>query len=216
MITKKNSAFALLTITTLAQANFFEDMDAHFKQIWNNFEQDISTATKNGSLSINSAYNTDKNAVIVTIAVPGLTEKDINFTLEDNKMVLDAKTDGRESLVVITEKSILVEQTEYDELTSKKNGTVHTVITGHNRVVNSLPRKVLLHEAQAEYENGVLTITLPSSAKKMAIPVTYKGDKAPPATVAKEAPVTTEPKQEPKKIVIKSKKKHHVATEDTK
>lgn len=208
-MTTKINVLVLVLISTTAQANFFKEFDNHFKHVWQNFEQDIQSATKSGSLSINSSYDADNNAVIVKVTIPGLTEKDINFNLEDHKLVLDAKHEGRESLVVITDRSILVEQTEYDEYTNKK-GKVITINTGHNHVMNSLPRTVLLHEASAEYENNTLTITLPSSAKKMAIPVTYKGNTQ--VTVNTETVAPVEEKKEKKQIIVKSKKKQTGAT----
>lgn len=215
----KKSAVLAAVITTQAAASFFADMDEHFKKMEQHFnevftvhEQSMQAATKKSALNIASTFDADQNAVIVTIAIPHLTEKDIAFDMEDHAMVLRAKTDGYESVIALTDRSILVEQTEIEELTNK-NGKQYTFVTGHNRMSQSLPKSVVLHEATAEYENGVLTLTLPSAAKKMAIPVVYKGK------TEAAAPKKSKKKRESKKIIVTSTKKdihNGVTHEETK
>lgn len=216
MVTKKTLFIGVLAIATAPiYANFFADIDSHFKQMWHNLntlENEISSATKNSALSVNSSYDSEKNAVIIKIKIPGLTEKDVAFDVQDNQMTLKAKSDTHESLIVITEQSILVEQTEYEELTNKA-GKAYTFITGHNRVVNSLPHGVVLQEAQAEYENGVLTITIPSNSKKMVVPITHKRS---PAVAQPEAQEPAAIEKKKKTIVINSKKKQKEVEQDIK
>ena len=91
----------------------------------------------------------DQNGIRVMVELPGMRPEDVQVDLENN--VLTISGEKRE------------ERTEGDE----KNQTWHLSERRYGRFSRSfvLPRDVEQEQIQASFENGVLSLTIPKSAK---------------------------------------------------
>ena len=100
-------------------------------------------------------YEKDDN-VVVEVAVAGINPRDIAITIENNILSIEGYSDKRSE----------VDETNYYRR-EVRSGSFH-------RVVN-LPTSVAGQNAKAEYDKGILTITLPkkeeAKMQKIAIDV---------------------------------------------
>ncbi len=95
------------------------------------------------------------DSVIVHLDIPGVKKEDIDLKVTEMRMKVTAKLDeehmGRSSYV-----------THYD----RKSGFIKRTVR--------FPRKVLPKEAEAKYENGVLTVEVPKLDKTEGFKVDIK------------------------------------------
>ena len=107
-----------------------------------------------GSLALN--VSEDENNVIVEASVPGIAEDDIDVRIEGDMLTISGESSQRVEQEGEERQWHLVEQ-RY----------------GHFQRSVRLPVEVKSDKAQADLENGVLTITLPKSepspVKKIAV-----------------------------------------------
>lgn len=100
--------------------------------------------------------------VVIKVKAPGFKEENIDITIEDGSVVITGK----------------MEEEETEEDKKKKYYRKEFKSQSFTRKVD-LPVRVKADVANAEYDNGVLTLTLPKAeeAKPKAIKVTPKKSK---------------------------------------
>ena len=103
-------------------------------------------------------YETD-DSVVVKAQVPGISEDDVNVTIEDNILTISAE---REKTKEEKDKKTVVYK-------SSRQMSFHYSTT--------LPRKVKADSAEAEVENGVVTITIPKTEEEKPKKITVKRSK---------------------------------------
>jgi len=98
-----------------------------------------------------------KDEVIVEMAVPGIDPKDLEVKVEDNRLTVKGEIKAEEKR---EERDYLLQERRY--------GRFYRTVT--------LPEHVKGGEAQAEFENGVLKLTIPKreEAKPTTVKVTAK------------------------------------------
>lgn len=114
---------------------------------FNNFEKDLP-ANMIHAPSLNMYQN--KNNLLVDIAMPGIDPKNVSIEIDDSN--------------VMTIKGSSKKQTEVDD----KNYYRKEIRTGTFFRRIPLPHTVVGEKATAEYEDGVLTITVPMATQKKA------------------------------------------------
>jgi HSP20 family protein len=93
--------------------------------------------------------------ILVTAAVPGIKPDDLKIAVTGNTLEISAQTSGE---------------------TERKDATYHLRerhVTSFSRAV-SLPKEVVADKAKAEFENGVLTLTLPKVESQQRRSITIK------------------------------------------
>ncbi|MCU0650442.1 MAG: Hsp20/alpha crystallin family protein [Gemmatimonadaceae bacterium] len=87
-------------------------------------------------------------AMVVTAELPGMTEKDVNVTLENNILTISG------------------EKKEESRKEGDDGGTFHVFERYYGAFTRAftLPRTVEAEKIRAEFRAGVLTVTLPKSA----------------------------------------------------
>lgn len=90
-----------------------------------------------------------EDGVVVTASVPGFKPEDIDVTIEDNVLTINAKTESDEETA---EERFIVRE--------RRSGAFHRSIR--------LPESVNADEAATTYEHGVLTVSLPKAEEKKA------------------------------------------------
>ena len=90
-----------------------------------------------------------EDGVVVTASVPGFKPEDIDVTIEDNVLTINAKTESDEET---TDERFIVRE--------RRSGAFHRSIR--------LPESVNADEAATTYEHGVLTVSLPKAEEKKA------------------------------------------------
>jgi HSP20 family protein len=127
-----------------------EAMDQLFDE---SFLRPFGTPSQSTGPAIDLA-ETDKE-ILVTAAVPGLKPEDLKVALTANSLELSAKTSSE---------------------TERKDATYHLRerrMASFSRTV-SLPKEVEPDKAKAEFENGVLTLTLPKVESQQRKSITIK------------------------------------------
>lgn len=130
----------------------FHQMERMFDRM--NSLMDITGWRSAGSLALNMSE--DENSIVVEAAVPGIAEDDIDVRIEGNMLTISGESSQR------------VERGDEER-------QWHLVEQRYGRFQRSvrLPVEVKSDKAQADLENGILTITLPKSepspVKKIAV-----------------------------------------------
>jgi HSP20 family protein len=123
------------------------------------FDESFLRPQATGARSIVPAIDlaeTDKE-LVVTAAVPGLKPDDLKITVTGNTLEISAQTTSEQE---------------------RKDATYHLrerSMTSFSRAV-ALPKEVVADKAKAEFENGVVTLTLPKveSAQRRSITIKPK------------------------------------------
>jgi len=100
----------------------------------------------------------EEDKVVVKLKAPGFDDKNVNITVEDNTVTITGSAETKEE----------------EEDKAKKYYKKEITQRSFTRTV-SLPSKVLVDKANAEFKNGILQLTLPkaeeSKPKKVEIKV---------------------------------------------
>lgn len=124
----------------------FEDMISTFREKQGDFEKAMSEYTASaGKLSMD-VIETD-TTVIVIADIPGVKKEDIIIDLTEDSLEVTAKFKEESEF---EGKSFIKKERKYGEV---------------KRTVN-LPQLFKIDEANAKFDNGVLTVTIPKEEKK--------------------------------------------------
>ncbi|MDQ6779983.1 MAG: Hsp20/alpha crystallin family protein [Candidatus Eremiobacteraeota bacterium] len=93
---------------------------------------------------------------VVEFAVPGLKKDDINIEVDDNRLTLSAKRQEEKT----------EENTRYHYRELRRGGFSRSI---------SFPQEIDGDNVSAEYENGILRVTLPPTKRAQAKKVQIKG-----------------------------------------
>jgi HSP20 family protein len=131
-----------------------EAMDRLFNDA---FTRPLSTMREGGSTGSSPAidmYQTD-NEVVVKAALPGIKPEEVQISVNDDILTIRGET-------------------KHDE--EQKNQSWHIRERGWGAFERSvtLPSGVVADRANADFENGILTITLPKSEKAKPKTITIK------------------------------------------
>ena len=131
-----------------AMEQFFEESGVQPATGW-------LTPVGKGRLAVDM-YETD-DAVVVKSAIPGIQAEDLNISVTGDTLTIQGETQIDEES---TEKNYLYRERRYGSFCRSLN----------------IPVSVVTNEAEAEFENGVLTLTLPKAeeVKTKAIKVEVK------------------------------------------
>ncbi|EKQ52709.1 MAG: molecular chaperone (small heat shock protein) [Methanobacterium sp. Maddingley MBC34] len=87
------------------------------------------------------------DSVIVNIVLPGIEKENINLKLTENKLKVKAKFDFEHKM-----------GGSYVTLSDRKSGYIRRTVR--------LPKKVIVEEAKAKFENGILKVEIPKQEKE--------------------------------------------------
>jgi HSP20 family protein len=93
------------------------------------------------------------DSVIVNIVLPGIKKEDINLKITENKLKVKAKFDFEHKM-----------SGSYVTLSDKKSGFIRRTVR--------LPKKVIVEEANAKFENGILKVEIPKQEKEEGTEIT--------------------------------------------
>ena len=124
--------------------NPFEEMEKMFEDFGPHFPKGFTPAL--------DIYQ-DKNSVIVETAIPGVDPEQINISIENDVLTIEGKSEQKSE----------VEEKEYYRK-EVRHGSFHRAV--------SLPAAVEGDNAKADYEDGILKITIPKAER--AKPKTIK------------------------------------------
>lgn len=132
-----------------------EAMDRLFEESFVRPQSDLLTPTEAGTLAVDM-YETE-DAVVVKSAIPGIKPEDIDISLTGDTLTIKGETKFEEE----------VEEENYVRREMRYGSFVRTL---------SIPTSVVVDKADAEFENGVLTLTLPKAeeVKPKAIQIKAK------------------------------------------
>jgi len=136
-----------MTMTNLARWEPFRDLISLREAMDHLFEESFVrpragwlTPRETRTLAVDM-YTTD-DAVVVKAAVPGVKPEDIDISLSGNTLTIKGETKAEEE---IKEENYIRRERHY--------GAFSRTLT--------LPTPVVADEAEAKFENGILTLTLP-------------------------------------------------------
>lgn len=95
------------------------------------------------------------DSIIVNIVLPGIKKEDLNLKLTENKLKVKAKFDFEHKM-----------GGAYVTLSDRKSGYLRRTVR--------LPKKVVVEEAEAKFENGILKVEIPKQEKEEGIEVTIE------------------------------------------
>ena len=106
----------------------------------------LPARTSGGALSMPLDLRETEDAFIVDVAVPGVRPEDLNVTLQDNVLTIDAET-------------------RQEQQTGEQQANYHRVERRYGRLSRalSLPTQVKADQVQARLENGILHLELPKA-----------------------------------------------------
>ena len=132
-----------------------EAMDRLFEESFVRPQSDLLTPTEAGTLAVDM-YETE-DAVVVKSAIPGIKPEDIDISLTGDTLTIKGETKFEEE----------VEEENYVRREMRYGSFVRTL---------SIPTSVVVDKADAEFEKGVLTLTLPKAeeVKPKAIQIKAK------------------------------------------
>ena len=132
-----------------------EAMGRLFEESFVRPQSDLLTPTEAGTLAVDM-YETE-DAVVVKSAIPGIKPEDIDISLTGDTLTIKGETKFEEE----------VEEENYVRREMRYGSFVRTL---------SIPTSVVVDKADAEFENGVLTLTLPKAeeVKPKAIQIKAK------------------------------------------
>ncbi len=117
-----------------------EVMDRFFNDPWFRWGQEESDGERLWRMPMD-AYITD-DAIVIQMAVPGIRPEDVNITLENNVLTISGELKPREE---------------------GRNYILRERPVGRFERVMSVSTPVDANKAEAAFENGVLTLTLPKA-----------------------------------------------------
>ncbi|GGL64624.1 Hsp20/alpha crystallin family protein [Halocalculus aciditolerans] len=129
----------------MARDPFFDDLQRTLDRLGSQFDRDLSSLGELGGVSVDVSETDD--AYEVTADLPGFDKDDIGVSVDDGVLRLSATHS---------------EETERDE---DEDVTYHRKERSRRSLVRDvrLPGPVDETEANATYQNGVLTVTLPKA-----------------------------------------------------
>lgn len=132
-----------------------DDMVKSIKEMQNDLERKISDYTENvpAKPTIDVMESDDK--IMVKTDLPGVNKEDINIELTEDRITISAKF----------EEELEVEDVNYIKKERKYGEAVRRV---------KLPAAVIVEEASAKFENGVLEVELPKVEVKKKFNVEIK------------------------------------------
>ncbi len=132
-----------------------DDMVKSIKEMQNDLERKISDYTENvpAKPTIDVMESDDK--IMVKTDLPGVNKEDINIELTEDRITISAKF----------EEELEVEDVNYIKKERKYGEAVRRV---------KLPAAVIVEEASAKFENGVLEVELPKIEVKKKFNVKIK------------------------------------------
>ena len=95
------------------------------------------------------------DSIIVNIVLPGIKKEDLNLKLTENKLKVKAKFDFEHKM-----------GGAYVTLSDRKSGYLRRTVR--------LPKKVIVEEAQAKFENGILKVEIPKQEKEEGTEITIE------------------------------------------
>jgi HSP20 family protein len=120
-----------------------EAMDRIFEETWRPFFEEVSQ----GAFRLAVDVHEDNNAYTVVTSLPGVAPENINVRLEGDVLMIDGEIPER-----VVEKEgtqTLLRERQYGRFSRRIR----------------LPQPVDSSKVEAQYENGVLTLTLPKAAE---------------------------------------------------
>lgn len=119
-----------------------EAMDRLFEESFVRPQTDWLAPTEAGALAVD-VYETE-DAVVVKSAIPGVKPEDIDISLTGDTLTIKGET-------------------KFEEQVNEENYVRREMSYGSFSRSLSVPASVVTDEAEAEFENGVLTLTLPKA-----------------------------------------------------
>ncbi len=117
----------------------------------------------NGDAPILLDMYEENNSIVVKASLPGLKPEELSIEVQDNVLTISGKTKEEAN------------HKEGDYLLNERR-------SGHFRRSVTLPCDVKVEQAEAEFEDGILTLTLPKSGtipvKKIAVKPKTKAEKS--------------------------------------
>jgi len=130
-------------------------MDRLFEDAWVRPSWSGGHTQQGGTMPMPIDVLEQNDNLIVKASLPGVKPDDINITVQGNQLTIQGETRS--------------------DTTTEQQGTVHHREHHYGRFVRSmtLPSRVNSEKAQASFENGMLTLTLPKeeAARTRQIPV---------------------------------------------
>lgn len=132
-----------------------EAMDRLFEESFVRPQTGWLAQTEAGALAVDM-YETE-DAVVVKSAIPGIKPEDIDISLTGDTLTIKGET-------------------KFEEEVNEENYVRREMRYGSFSRTLSVPASVVTDEAEAEFENGVLTLTLPKAeeVKPKAIQIRAK------------------------------------------
>jgi HSP20 family protein len=133
-----------MAITRWNYRNPWQDFDALANQLQNVFDVRMPSSATGGAWTPSVNIEENAEALFLTAELPGVRKEDVELEVENNILTLRGeKTDTRR------------ENADRYHLFERSSGTFQRSFT--------LPRTVVTDGIEAEYENGVLHVTLPKA-----------------------------------------------------
>ncbi len=130
-----------------ATEKMIDDVVKGIKEMQVDLENKIAEYSKNVPFKLNIDLIESEETLIVKTDLPGVNKEDINIEITENNLTISAKF---EEQIEIKDVNYIRKERKYGEA---------------QRSI-SLPVSVIVEEASANFENGVLTINLPKTEVK--------------------------------------------------
>lgn len=142
--------------TILDRKGFIEKMMADTAKTIDSISKDINKSIVDYTFVPGKDILETDESVIVHVDLPGVDKKDIDLDVTETRVRVKASFD--------------IEQ----EINRGSHLTLHDRKSGVVRRTVRLPKKVIPQEAEAEFENGVLTVEIPKQEKTESFKVKIK------------------------------------------
>ncbi len=119
-------------------------MQSAMDRMFDEFGRGLPSLEGNGTNWLALDVNENENAYVVETDIPGVNPDDINITLQDNVLTISAETQRSETT-----------ENERRVITERSYGKFSRSVT--------LPNTIDAEAVEADYNNGVLRLTLPKS-----------------------------------------------------
>ncbi|MFA5072576.1 MAG: Hsp20/alpha crystallin family protein [Nitrospirota bacterium] len=143
---KKNPA------SSQAEENPFSQLQREMNRMFDSFAHTMSMSAApefSGSFMPRVDVSENDKAILITAELPGMSEKDIDISISEDVLVIRG------------------EKKEDKEEKSKNYYYSERSFGSFNRSI-PLPREINADKISADFKKGILTVTLPKSAKTMA------------------------------------------------
>ena len=131
----------------LTNEKMIDDVVRNIKEMQVDLENKISEYGKKVPSKLNIDLIESVGTITVKTDLPGVNKEDINIELSESNLTISAKFEEK---IEIEDVNYLRKERKYGEALRSVN----------------LPANVIVKEATANFENGVLTINLPKAEKK--------------------------------------------------